>query len=128
MGRILGRAQSFALVTVVTVLGCSSGGSSRKPDTGFGANETPPATINCTDFCQRLSGCGTELCDEDSMSMKYVGLTDLLNSECDTSCTDSLLQSKLTVSQWQCFFQSSCRQAVDSSYDACHVMAYYTCS
>jgi uncharacterized spore protein YtfJ len=124
----LRRVAAVALVTVVTAAGCGGGGSSRKPDTGFGAGQTPPVTINCTDFCQRLSDCGVELCDEDSMSMKYAALADILVPECHAMCTDALLQSKLTTSQWDCLFQSSCRQAVDSSYDACHTMSYYTCS
>ncbi len=62
------------------------------------------------------------------MSMKYVGLADVLVPACDASCTDALLQMKLTTSQWQCLFESSCRQAVDPSYDVCHAMSSYSCS
>jgi hypothetical protein len=114
---------------VVIAGGCGGGGGgSRKPDTGFGAGQTPPATINCTDFCQRLSGCAADLCDEDSMTMKYASLADFLTPQCEATCTDVLLQSKITATEWDCLFQSSCRQAVDASYDACHVMSSYTCS
>ena len=119
---------ALSCVAVTTAMSCGGGGSARKPDTGFGADETPPATINCADFCTRISDCAGELCDEDSMSMRYVALGDVLSTECDTTCSDTLLQSKLTIAEWQCLFVSSCRQVVDSSYDVCHAMASYTCS
>ncbi len=61
------------------------------------------------------------------MSVKYAGLGDVLGPECDASCSDAALQM-VTTAQWQCLFESSCRQAVDSSYDACDTMSYYTCS
>ena len=121
---------ALSCVAATTAMGCGGGGSSspRKPDTGLGAGATPPTTINCVDFCQRISDCAGDLCDEDSMSMRYAALGDVLSSECDTTCTDSLLQSKLTTAQWQCLFVSSCREVVDSNYDVCHAMASYTCS
>jgi hypothetical protein len=126
---MLRRGRFFALAAALAAVACGgSNGGSRKPDTGSGAGQTPPATMNCTDFCQRLSTCAGVLCDEDSMSMKYASLADLLVPQCEANCTDALLQSKLTQTQWQCVFESSCRQALDSSYDVCHVMGSYTCS
>lgn len=123
-------AGRVVLAAVVVAVGCGGGGngSPRKPDTGYGAGETPPATLNCTDFCQRLSNCAAQLCDEDTMSMNYAALADVLVPPCDASCTDAILQAKLTTSQWQCVFQSSCRQVVDSSYDVCHAKSSYSCS
>jgi hypothetical protein len=116
-------------LSCMAVMGCGCGGSSpRKPDTGIGAGATPPATINCVDFCRRISDCAGDLCDEDSMSMRYAALGDVLSTECDAMCSDTLLKSKLTMAQWQCLFMSSCREAIDSSYDVCHTMASYTCS
>jgi hypothetical protein len=127
IGRILRGALSC--MALATAMGCGGGGSSpRKPDTGLGAGATPPATVNCVDFCQRISDCAADLCDEDSMSMRYAALGVVLSTQCDATCNDAVLQSKITMAQWQCFFTSSCRQAVDSSYDACHAMASYTCS
>jgi hypothetical protein len=127
MGLLLGGALSCVALT--TAMGCGGGGSSpRKPDTDAGAGATPPMAINCVDFCKRISDCAGELCDEDSMSMRYVALGEVLSTECDTTCSDPLLQSKVTMAQWQCLFTSSCREAVDSSYDVCHTMPSYTCS
>jgi hypothetical protein len=129
IGVMWSRARHVALAAVVMAVGCGGGNSSpRKPDTGYGAGETPPATLNCTDFCQRLSDCAAQLCDEDTMSMNYTALADVLVPPCDASCTDATLQAKLTTSQWQCFFESSCRQVVDASYDVCHANSSYSCS
>jgi hypothetical protein len=118
------RVRRFSFGIALAMIGCGSS-SSHRPDTGYGAGETPPATINCTDFCQRLGDCAVHLCDEDTMSTQYLGLGDALTSECGTMCTDSLLQMKLSPTTWQCVFESSCRQVFD--YDNCHDMAYYYC-
>jgi hypothetical protein len=116
----------------LAILGCGgssgssgSSGGPRKPDTGYGAGETPPATENCQDLCQRLGDCGAHLCDEDSMSLMYAGIGDLLATECESSCSDAEVQMAISHTQWQCFFVSSCRQVFD--YDACSAMASYRC-
>jgi hypothetical protein len=129
-GVVLRYAGSFALSVALTAIGCGGGSSSgeRKPDTGYGAGETPPATINCADLCTRLATCAADLCDEDTMSMNYGALSCLLVAPCESSCTDELLQMKITIAEWQCLFESSCRQAVDASYDACNTMSSYSCS
>ncbi len=127
MGTLGGRGRSFAFGAIVMAIGCGSSDAPRKPDTGSGAGLAPPATMNCTDFCQRVSDCAAILCDEDSMSMKYAVLGDVLAPQCEAMCTDSLLQMKFTTSQWQCIFESSCRQVIDSSYDVCHEMSSYSC-
>jgi hypothetical protein len=124
---VLRRAPAFALAVWVTAIGCGGSSGSRAPDTGYGAGQTPPATINCADLCMRLANCAAELCDEDTMSMRFVALGEALVPPCESSCTDPLLQSKITLSQWQCLFESSCRQAVDASYDVCHAMSSYSC-
>lgn len=121
-------ALSITLGVMVTVFGCSSGSANRKPDTGYGAGQTPPATMSCANLCPRLADCGAHLCDEDTNSMNYDALFNLLLPECQSSgCTDALLQMKFTADQWQCVFESSCRQVFDSAYDVCHGMSYYYC-
>jgi hypothetical protein len=118
-----------AICAIAMAIGCGSSGSGpRKPDTGYGAAQSVPATVNCNDFCQRLASCAADLCDEDSMSTRYEALAEVLLQPCDASCTDALLQSKISSTQWQCLFSSSCREAVDASYDACNVMASYSCN
>jgi hypothetical protein len=125
---VLRRARSVFPGVALAILGCSGSSGSASavtPDTGYGAGETPPATENCQALCQRLGDCGAHLCDEDSMSMMYSGIGDLLATECESTCTDAEVQMKVSATQWQCFFQSSCRQVF--GYDNCHAMAHYAC-
>jgi len=58
------------------------------------------------------------------MSTRYGALGDALLPQCQASCTPAALQV-LTPSNWQCMFQSSCRQTFDA--DVCHVQASYYC-
>jgi len=130
--RRLGRARAALSVLgrfvgtlgLVLAAGCGDAGS-RRPDTDAGAGQPVPATESCTDFCDRAGSCAATLCDEDSMSTRYLGLGDLLTLECDSTCTDTTIQTRIPADKWQCFFQSSCRQVFD--YDDCHVGASYTC-
>jgi hypothetical protein len=122
---LLRSVRTLSLAVALTLLGCGSSSNSRRPDTGYGAGQTPPATINCIDGCQRLGDCGVHLCNEDTMSMRYSGLSGALASNCESTCSDTLIKMKLSTSQWQCIFESSCRQVFD--YDVCHEMASYYC-
>jgi hypothetical protein len=121
----------IAVVCTLGVAGCSGGGDdddeeAKKPDTGYGAAQVVPATRSCNDFCARAGECAAALCDEDTKSTRYDALQDLLASACDAQCSDSVLQSNVTAENWQCLFQSSCRQAFD--YDTCHTQASYYCN
>jgi hypothetical protein len=79
------------------------------PDTGYGANQPVPATVNCTDFCTRTVDCGTQLCNEDTMSTNYTALAQLATAACASACNATVL-AQFTPANWQCLFQSSCRQ------------------
>lgn len=123
----------MALVCTLAVVGCGGGGdddddddNAKKPDTGYGAAQTVPTTRSCVDFCARAGDCAAQLCNEDTNSTRYDALADLLASLCEGQCTEATLQSNATDSEWQCYFQSSCRQVFD--YDTCHIQASYTCS
>ena len=102
--------------------GDSGGGG---PDTGSGAAQPVPVTRNCADFCGRAADCLVVLCDEDTMSKNYEPLGDIVRDQCLTTCTDALLASGVSASQWQCYFQSSCRQVFGA--DACHQNGTYSC-
>jgi len=122
--RMVRRAAVFALLLA---LGCGDSGSSppRKPDTGAGAGQTPPAVENCADLCQRLGTCLVILCNEDTMSTMYTGFDTLLAEQCTATCTDAQVMTAINPTAWQCFFQSSCRQVFD--YDSCHAQGTYHC-
>lgn len=113
------------MVPVALALGCGSSGAQR-PDTHAGASQPVPATENCTDLCERLGACVEILCNEDSKSSRYTGLGDVLTLQCESTCADATVQSGFDGTQWQCVFQSSCRQAID--YDTCHVKSSYSCT
>jgi hypothetical protein len=120
------------MVAFVVALGgaaaCGGGsGAPAHPDTGYGANQPVPATENCTDFCTRAVSCGTQLCNEDTMSNSYTALAPLLMTECQTAaCNDSVL-AQITPANWQCYFQSTCRQVFEQNI--CHVSnARYSCN
>jgi hypothetical protein len=107
----------------VGILACD--GSSH-PDSGYGANETPPSQVNCTNLCARLCDCGGHLCSEDTGNAAYIDMfSTVLLDQCVSTCTDANVQSKMTAANWQCLFQQSCRKAVGE--DACHVQANYHC-
>ncbi len=106
------------------------------PDTGIGGGETPPATVNCLDLCLRGAYCAGALCNEDTMSTGYTALAEQLDSQCEIDCSvaETLVSSRSTTqttdpttvaAEWQCMFQSSCRQVFQD--DVCGVQATYSC-
>ena len=109
------------------MLGACGGGAGSKPDTGYGAMQQVPANINCVDLCQREGDCFEHLCNEDTKSTRYTGAGALLVSQCEASCTDALLMSRLASApdKWPCLFQSSCRMALGE--DACGADGSYSC-
>jgi hypothetical protein len=125
------RGASLVLVIAVTVmataLGCGGSDSSAPahPDTGVGAGETAPAAVSCVDLCLRNASCAGSLCNEDTMSTMYTAVSQLAASQCGTVCAGVQVPA-ITATQWQCLFQSSCRQVFE--HDACGVGARYSCS
>jgi len=112
---------------LLAACGDGGGGSGGKPDTGYGAAQTVPATRNCADFCQRAADCAGHLCDEDKNSTAYLSLIPLLSSSCQSSCTDAAVSGGIDATQWQCLFQSSCRQIFGEN--VCHTSnTSYTCN
>ncbi len=107
---------------LTAALGCSQDGPGH-PDTGVGANQAVPATIDCLDFCQRLSTCITELCDEDTSSTRYDAYTDLLMQSCESTCTEATLTASISQANWQCTFVESCREVLEES--ACGPSSYH---
>ncbi|MFL5308024.1 MAG: hypothetical protein ACJ8F1_22605 [Polyangia bacterium] len=124
------RSVLLALVLAVgaaNACGGDGGGGANHPDTGYGANETVPSTVDCTDLCLRAADCAAQLCNEDTMSTRYTGLASLLVVECESVCTSATLPSQITSTQWRCLFQSSCRQVYGEN--VCHTPnTSYTCS
>lgn len=123
---------AMVLGIFMTGLGCDDGSeqttpppTSMHPDTGVGAGETPPPSINCTDLCLRGAYCAGQLCDEDKMSTLYAALSDQLAANCNVSCAGAT-SIGVTQTQWQCLFQSSCRQVFER--DACGIKATYSCT
>jgi len=104
----------LALLLAVAVAAACGGSAPGHPDTGYGANQPVPATVNCTDLCTRGGDCGAQLCNEDTMSTMYTVLAPLLISECESECNDTVLV-QLTPANWQCYFQSSCRQVFEDN-------------
>jgi hypothetical protein len=116
----------IACAILAAALGCGGDSPPRHPDTGAGAGQTPPTTVNCVDFCQRSSQCLVTLCDEDTMSTQYDALLDLVVMQCQSSCVDATIQSMINPTAWQCLFQSSCRQVFE--YNTCNATpASYRC-
>jgi len=122
--RLIGCAlRIVALVILVNGLaGCDGG---EHPDTGYGAGLPVPATMNCSDLCTRLGDCAGHLCAEDKNNPAYIGLGGAAESQCLTSCTDVLLQSKATSTQWSCLFEKTCRAVF--GHDACSMQSKYWC-
>jgi hypothetical protein len=116
--------RGFAVIGLLLALGCGS--SSGHPDTGAGAGQPVPATVNCADFCQRGASCTAPLCDEDTHSTQYDSLVAPTVAGCMAGCTDAQVQAAIPAAAWQCIFQSSCREAFD--YNACGAMStHYSC-
>jgi hypothetical protein len=99
----------LALALVVTGAAACGSSAPSHPDTGYGANQPVPATVNCTDFCTRGADCGAQLCNEDTMSTMYTVLAPLAAAECESVACATVL-AQITPANWQCYFQSSCRQ------------------
>jgi hypothetical protein len=105
--------------------GGSSGGA--HADTGSGANQPVPATENCTDYCTRAANCAADLCNEDTGSTSYTALVSLLIAECEGAVCNATVLAQITPTDWQCFFQSSCRQVYGQN--VCHIAnACYSCN
>jgi hypothetical protein len=122
------RQVSLMLVLALAVAGAAACGGSAPghPDTGYGANQPVPATVNCTDLCTRGADCSAQLCNEDTMSTMYTALAPILIAECESECNDTVL-AQLTPANWQCYFQSSCRQVFEDN--VCQTAnTKYTCS
>lgn len=119
---VKGGGQWLLAFVFPAVVGCGSDGSD---DSGYGANQPVPATIKCSELCDRLANCVVQLCNENTSSTNYDGLELDLVAQCKLGCTDAAVQSKLTVAQWQCLFTDSCREAVE--HDSCMSDASYTC-
>ena len=115
---------SCLVACALFVAGCGDAGGG-SADSGYGASQPVPATKNCSDFCRRVGSCLTALCNEDTMSMNYGQVGDFLATQCLGTCSDSLLNSGISASQWQCYFQSSCRQVFGA--DVCHQNGHYSC-
>jgi hypothetical protein len=115
------RQWAFILALLLAVAGAAACGSSAPshPDTGYGANQPVPSTVNCTDLCTRGADCGGQLCDEDTMSTNYTALVPILIAECESAACNASVLAQLTTADWQCYFQSSCRQVYEQN--VCHV-------
>jgi hypothetical protein len=117
-------ARWLLAAALALVVGCGGSGS-RRPDTGVGAGEAVPPTLNCADLCTRLGECFVLLCDEDTQSTRYQGADSVLDPQCEATCADATVQATFTSSQWTCLFHSSCRQVLD--YDTCNAAGHYNC-
>ena len=115
----------MTILVLPVMSACSEDDSSRRPDTGYGRSQPPPAEVTCQQFCLRMGDCGEQLCIEDTGSQLYAGFGDVLTAACEMTCTDSKLTSGLNAAQWNCLFESSCREAID--YDVCSADASYSC-
>jgi len=102
---------------------CGSG--ERAKDTGAGANQPVPSTINCKDFCARLAHCVVTLCNEDTKTTNDTATAPALEKNCLSNCSDADAQKLIPQEAWSCAFQSSCRMTFD--YDDCHGFSTYTC-
>lgn len=105
------------------LLGCD--GTPSFPDTGYGAAEPVPPTKNCKDFCARDADCIVALCDENMSTTSFMAIRVVFDNECLAGCTDAQLQAEATDANWQCLFESSCRQVFE--HDVCKANARYSC-
>jgi hypothetical protein len=122
--QLIGCALRVAALAIL-VNGLAGCDGSEHPDTGYGGGQTVPATINCSDLCTRSADCAGHLCAEDKNDNGYLGKIGETTSMCLFECTDSVLQSKATSTQWSCLFDRTCREVF--GHDACGVVASYKC-
>ena len=122
-GWAVGTKSQIAVAVILAALGCGSDGH---PDTGAGAGQTPPATENCVDLCQRIADCFVILCNEDTQSTRYEAVRTIAATECQTTCTDEAVMSRFSPAAWQCTFLSSCRQVLEDA--ACIRPSTYSCT
>jgi hypothetical protein len=113
------------MVVAALVVASACGGEDRRPDTGAGAAQPIPATLNCADMCGRLADCLVTLCNEDTNSTQFTPLGPVVESQCVSGCTEAIVMSQFSPQDWTCLFQSSCRQVLD--YDTCAVDSSYHC-
>jgi hypothetical protein len=114
-------------LAVAGAAACGGSSATGHPDTGYGANQPVPATVNCTDFCTRGVDCGAHLCDEDTMTTNYTALLPIVLAQCQNAACDPSVLAMITPADWQCYFQSSCRQVFE--HNACHVSpSSYMCN
>ena len=126
MGEVQKRWSGWITLGIVLVAAGCGGGTDTHPDTGYGADQTVPAVITCTDFCQRSSTCLVDLCDEDKNTTEFEYLQDPVTADCESTCTDAQIQTVFTQAAWNCLFQQTCREVLQD--DACHVQATYSCT
>jgi hypothetical protein len=112
----------IGLLAGFALAGCGGGG---RPDTGYGANQSIPSTVNCADLCRRTVDCGGHLCAEDTGKDAYIEMFTGLESQCESSCISNAVTSKVTSTIWACLFKSSCREVFDD--DTCDMQANYHC-
>jgi hypothetical protein len=61
------------------------------------------------------------------MTTSYTALVPIVIQECESAACNATLLAMITSSDWQCYFQSSCRQVFE--HNACHVApSSYTCN
>jgi hypothetical protein len=106
---------------------CGGSAAPGHPDTGSGANQPVPTTASCADFCTRGAACGAILCNEDKMTTSYTALIPFAVMACESSACNATVLAMITPADWQCYFQSSCRQVFEQN--ACHVApSSYMCN
>jgi hypothetical protein len=73
-----------------------------------------------------MGDCAGHLCAEDENNQGYLGVANVIESQCLAECTDATIQSKLTSTEWSCLFEKTCRQVF--GHDACSMQSTYSCS
>ena len=64
----------LAIALAVAGAATCGGSAPSHPDTGYGANQPVPCTVNSTDLCTRGADCGGQLFNEGKMSTSYTAL------------------------------------------------------
>ncbi|HEY4183107.1 MAG TPA: hypothetical protein VGM90_40065 [Kofleriaceae bacterium] len=100
-------------------------GDNHHVDSGYGKNVAQPAELTCEDLCTRMSDCAVALCDEDTASIRYKSVEDVLTDQCIATCSDQRLAT-FSETQTRCVFALSCRKVFDD--DDCNIDGNYTCN